>query len=242
MALMRAHRGGAQVVVVLQELFVAANAAGRLEPIDLLHEVGAGQVEGSGERATGVVDGCLVRRGGQPERAACGHACHGPRLAADLPGDDRAVGSGGGELGGVRAASVAATLVAGGMRVRHGAHHTHTVNSFTEPETAVEYARSRWEEGEQRVQRAAPDSRRRDVLEEVVAALLQELEKRVGQTFTTLDLATIQDEAEPWCTRVAHEVAPDDPWAWELDTVQNAAFHRYARRASDYQMPSASDR
>jgi hypothetical protein len=112
------------------------------------------------------------------------------------------------------------------------------VSSFTEPETIVDYARSRWEEGELRVQRCTPDSSKRDVLEDVVEALMQELEKRIGQVFTSLELAALQDGSEPWCTRIAHEVAPDSPYAWELDTVQNAAFHRYARRASDYQLPT----
>lgn len=111
-----------------------------------------------------------------------------------------------------------------------------TVSSFAEPETMVDYARTRWEEGEQRLRRVATDSRRRDVLERVVDALMDELEKQVGQVFTTLELAAIQDRAEPWCTRIAHDVAPDAPYAWDLDVVQNAAFHRYARRASDYQL------
>lgn len=99
----------------------------------------------------------------------------------------------------------------------------------------VEYARTRWEDGEQRVQRVAADSRRRDVLEVVIDALMDELEKQVGQVFTTIELSRIQDRSEQWCTRIAHDVAPDAPYAWDLDLVQNAAFHRYARRASDYQ-------
>jgi hypothetical protein len=110
------------------------------------------------------------------------------------------------------------------------------VSNFTEPETAVEYARSRWEEGEMRLQRVATDSHRRDVLEDVVEGIVRELEKRIGQIFSTLDLADLQDRSEDWCTSVAHEIAPESPWAWELDTVQNAAFHRYARRANDYQV------
>jgi hypothetical protein len=65
---------------------------------------------------------------------------------------------------------------------------------------------------------------------------MQELEKRIGQVFSSLELANLQDGSEPWCTRIAHETAPDSPWAWELDTVQNAAFHRYSRRATDYQL------
>jgi hypothetical protein len=108
--------------------------------------------------------------------------------------------------------------------------------TFTEPETMVEYARARWEEGEQRVQRHTADSQRRDVLERVIEALLAELEKRIGQVFTTLELAKLQDGSEAWCTSIAHEVAPEDAYAWEMDTVQNAAFHRYGRRASDYQL------
>jgi hypothetical protein len=110
------------------------------------------------------------------------------------------------------------------------------VSPSTEPESIVDYARSRWEEGELRVQRCAPDSSRRDILEQVVEAIMQELERCIGQTFTSIELARLQDASEPWCTRIAHEVAPGAPFAWELDTVQNAAFHRYARRASDYQM------
>lgn len=110
------------------------------------------------------------------------------------------------------------------------------MSQFAEPETIVDYARSRWEEGEIRVQRATPESHRRDMLERVVEALMQELEKRIGQIFTSLELAQLQDGSEAWCTRIAHEVAPEYPEAWELDTVQNAAFHRYARRASDYQL------
>ena len=107
---------------------------------------------------------------------------------------------------------------------------------FTEPETMVEYARARWEEGELRVQRHTPDSRRRDVLEHVIDAIMDELEKRIGQVFSSFELAELQDGSEAWCTRIAHEMAPESPWAWEMDTVQNAAFHRYSRRATDYQL------
>lgn len=114
-----------------------------------------------------------------------------------------------------------------------------TVSRFAEPDTAIEYARSRWEEGEIRIQRVAADSDRRDILEEVVEGIMRELEKRIGQIFETADLANIQYPSETWCRVIAHEVAPESPWAWEMDTVQNAAFHRYSRRASDYQMSTA---
>lgn len=115
------------------------------------------------------------------------------------------------------------------------------MSQSTHNEALVLYARSRWEEGEQRVRRHTGDSHRRDVLERVIDSLVGELEKRIGQTFATSELIELHDSAEPWCTRIAHEVAPDAPWAWELDTVQNAAFHRYARRAVDYQLDPAGD-
>ncbi|MCW2924853.1 MAG: hypothetical protein JWM98_2257 [Thermoleophilia bacterium] len=110
------------------------------------------------------------------------------------------------------------------------------MSQFAEPESITEYARSRWEEGELRVQRCAADSHKRDVLERVVEGIMAELERNIGQVFASAELVAIQDSSEPWCTRIAHELAPDAPWAWELDTVQNAAFHRYARRASDYRV------
>lgn len=108
------------------------------------------------------------------------------------------------------------------------------MTNFTEPETAIQYARSRWEDGEQRLQRHAPDGARREVLERVVDGIMQELERRIGQVFGTLELSDLQDRSEDWCLRIAHELAPNAPWAWEMDIVQNAAFYRYSRRAQDY--------
>lgn len=110
------------------------------------------------------------------------------------------------------------------------------MNSINDPEMLVAYARTQWEEGEQRVSRCASDSLRRETIERVVSAVMAELEKRIGQTFSTAELAQLQDDAEQWALQVAHETAPKEPYAWDLDLVLNAAFHRYARRASDYQL------
>ena len=108
------------------------------------------------------------------------------------------------------------------------------MSQFAEQETTVEYARTRWEDGERRVQRIASDSRRRDLVEEVVEAVISELEKRVGGNFTTIELIAEQEGSDRWIMPIAHEVAPEEPGAWEMDLIQNAAFYRYARRASDY--------
>jgi hypothetical protein len=108
------------------------------------------------------------------------------------------------------------------------------MGGFADTDDAATYARSRWEDGERRVQRLRGSARRATV-ERVVEAILRELERRIGGTFDTIELARLQDVSEDWCTSVAHEAAPDDPWAWDLDMVQGAAFYRFARRASDYQ-------
>jgi L-fucose mutarotase/ribose pyranase (RbsD/FucU family) len=107
------------------------------------------------------------------------------------------------------------------------------MTSFTDPETAVEYARSEWESAESRLRRVAP--RLRSVIEDVIDAVVSELNRRVGQNFATIDLVEAQEGAEDWCLEVAHRVAPENPDAWDLSIIQGAAFHRYSRQAQDYQ-------
>ena len=198
-----------------------------LEPVDLAHQVRARQVVGGGEGTAVLVRGRLARDRREPVDAARGDARHGARSAPDLSRHDAAVRCRVGDRG--------ATLVSwiGGIRHRR---RIHAVSQFAEPESAIQYARARWEEGETRMQRHTADSRRRDELERVVEGCLQELERRIGQVFSTLELAGQQEAAERWALPLAHELAPEAPYAWELDTVLNAAFYRYSRRATDYQM------
>jgi len=98
-----------------------------------------------------------------------------------------------------------------------------------------EHARRTWEVGEDRVERFTSDSKRRAVLERVIDAILYDLEKRIGQSFSSAELARAWERADDWCQEIAHSVAPDQPWAWNMDLVQAAAFHRFSRRAYDYQ-------
>lgn len=108
------------------------------------------------------------------------------------------------------------------------------MNRFADPDVSVEYARSQWIEGERRIGRFTGDSRRRVVLERVVDTITAELDRRMGQTFSMAELVRAYEGAESWCQQIAHRIAPDQPWAWEMGTVADAAFHRYARRAQDY--------
>jgi len=89
-----------------------------------------------------------------------------------------------------------------------------------------------WRAGERRVDDAPP--RERHELERVVSALVAELRRRIGSTFTVDELACLYDQGTDWCLGVAERVAPEAPYAWDMSLVADAAFARYLRSASDY--------
>ena len=95
-------------------------------------------------------------------------------------------------------------------------------------ETALE----QWREGERRLAEAPPEQQR--TLERVVGRIEAELRRRLGGAFTTDELADFYDEGTGWCTDVAVDTAPGEPWAWDARIVADAAFARYLRRAVDF--------
>ncbi len=95
-------------------------------------------------------------------------------------------------------------------------------------ETAV----AQWQEGLRRLAEAPPDERR--MLERVTQRIEDELRRRLGGRFTTDELADLYDEGTDWCTDIAVATAPEDPYAWDVRTVADAAFGRYLRSATDY--------
>lgn len=103
-----------------------------------------------------------------------------------------------------------------------------------EYERPASYARLQWEAGEARLERFTEDSRRRALLEDMIEALTGALQQRAGQTIGLEDLAELYTRADGWAQQIVHRMAPEDPWAWDLDVVLDATFHRYARRAWDY--------
>ena len=95
---------------------------------------------------------------------------------------------------------------------------------------AVENARLQWEEGYRRLNEHASD---RPVYLDLLAqvdVVIDELNRRVGQTFTLADLAAAYDDADRWLL----EVLPPGAGAIQLGLVEDAAFHLYARGAIDY--------
>ena len=99
---------------------------------------------------------------------------------------------------------------------------------------AVEHARQQWEDGHRRLESRARDHRVSERLYAQVESLTEELRRRVGQTFTLEQLAAVYSTAEPWSRDAAARGAPETARPEDLATVEDAAFHLYARGAVDY--------
>jgi hypothetical protein len=95
-----------------------------------------------------------------------------------------------------------------------------------------ETAHDQWQAGVRRLASAAPGER--PVLERVTRRVEAELRRRVGGPFTSQELVDLYDDGTGWITDLAVETAPEDPWAWDVRVVGDAAFGRYVREAADY--------
>jgi len=98
----------------------------------------------------------------------------------------------------------------------------------------VELARQQWEDGSRRVERARSDPRVYGRLSAQIELVLAELRGRVGQRFTLDELAAEYEDAVEWARDVLHETGAEDEPPPDTATVADAAFHVYARGASDY--------
>lgn len=95
-------------------------------------------------------------------------------------------------------------------------------------ETAID----QWDGGLSRIALAPPHQR--EVLERVVRAIEAQLRRRLGGAFTAEELVDLYDQGTDWCANLAFELAPDDPCAWDMRVVADAAFARYLRSAVDF--------
>src|SRR3954447_20189320 len=98
----------------------------------------------------------------------------------------------------------------------------------------VELARQQWQDGNRRVEDVRGDSRRYVDLGRQVDVVVAGLRKRVGQVFTLAELADAYDGADDWARELLDDADPEGPPAAEAGTVADAAFHVYARGATDY--------
>jgi len=95
---------------------------------------------------------------------------------------------------------------------------------------AVENARQQWATGHRRLADHALDRSLYLRLLDQVGLVLDELNRRVGQTFTLAELAEAYRDADRWLL----DVLGSGPGASHLALVEDAAFHVYARGAVDY--------
>jgi alcohol dehydrogenase class IV len=99
---------------------------------------------------------------------------------------------------------------------------------------SIALARQEWEEGYRRLETERGDLRRYHRLVAQVEVVLDELRKRVGQTYTLAELATAYRDADRWAREAVEENAPAPGWPRDLSLVLAAAFHAYQRGALDY--------
>jgi hypothetical protein len=93
---------------------------------------------------------------------------------------------------------------------------------------AIQNALFQWEEGERRLRQAEDPVRWQ--LENAVEAVLAELRRRLGSSFTLAELAVLYAGGVDWASELAQSRSAGTDSAWVVD----AAFSRYARQASDY--------
>ena len=99
----------------------------------------------------------------------------------------------------------------------------------------IEVARQEWEEGSRRLEASREDGRRYRQLLELLELVLDELRKRIGQTYTLGELASAYGESERWARELLEERAPFPGWPRDLTVVLAAAFDAYQRGATDYE-------
>ena len=100
--------------------------------------------------------------------------------------------------------------------------------------TVLETTRHEWQEGHRRLQAAAGDRPRYLRLLRETEIVVDELRRRIGQTFTLEELADAYGESDRWAQEALAEHDPAPGWPTRLTTVQEAAFHLYSRGAADY--------
>lgn len=99
----------------------------------------------------------------------------------------------------------------------------------------LEVARQEWEEGSRRLEAVRDDGPRYRQLLDLLELVLDELRKRIGQTYTLAELGDVYGDAERWAREVLEARADQPGWPRHLTLVIAAAFDAYQRGAIDYE-------
>jgi hypothetical protein len=95
----------------------------------------------------------------------------------------------------------------------------------------LENALFQWEEGWRTLQ-AIGEQRVRRRADRVVAAVQDELRRRIGPTFPAAELAELYGKGTDWCLQVALDADPG--LASDPQSLADAAFWLYLRGATDF--------
>jgi hypothetical protein len=109
-----------------------------------------------------------------------------------------------------------------------------TLESAAVSSQALTLIRHEWEDGHRRLEAERGDVRRYHRLVEQVELVVDELRKKVGQTYTLGQLADAYRDADRWARQTVEERAPAPGWPRDLALVVAAAFYAYQRGAVDY--------
>lgn len=99
----------------------------------------------------------------------------------------------------------------------------------------VASARHEWDDAYRRLGEAQRDPRAAESLRVQLVVVTDELRRRVGSTFTLDELAAEYSRADEWAWAAVGERASSPGWSASLALVEGAAFHLYARGATDYE-------
>jgi hypothetical protein len=100
---------------------------------------------------------------------------------------------------------------------------------------ALDQTRREWELGHRRLQQEVRETPRSEAALAEVDAVMAELRRRVGGSFTLAELAEAYSSAENWSREAVAETNPAGGWPRRLATATDAAFHLYSRGAVDYE-------
>ena len=101
---------------------------------------------------------------------------------------------------------------------------------------SVPVSRLQWDDAARRLEGSRGEAARYRHLLDLVDAVLDELRRRVGQTYTLEELADAYSGAEDWVRDVVvARTTPKSPvGVRDAAMVVDAAFGRYSRGATDY--------
>lgn len=99
----------------------------------------------------------------------------------------------------------------------------------------VELARREWEDAYRRLEESGRDPLTAEGLRRQLRVVTDELRKRVGSTFTLRELTAEYRRAADWAPAALADRDPFPGWLSSLALVEGAAFHLYARGATDYE-------